>query len=131
MYTQSHFDTEEERRDMAIKLHHYIVSTVASSYREAQLSGDPCDTVLLSIANYVHNGVLDSTRGGFSKLSMLGANYAHVLEEDLSAVLHREIHVRLVHDSTAAALYFEDIDNSICITLGTAFGVGFPNIDLR
>ena len=131
LYTQSRFDSEDERRKTAIMLHHYIVSTVASSYREAQLSGDPCDTVLLSIANYVHNGELDSNRGGFAKLSMLGANYAHVLEEDLSAELHKEIRVRLVHDSTAAALYFEDIDNSICITLGTAFGVGFPNIDLH
>ena len=130
-YTQSHFASEQDRRDTAIKLHQYIVSTVASSYREAQLGGELDDTVFLSIANYVHNGELDSVRGGFAKLSMLGANYANVLSEDLSAELHRELKVRLVHDSTAAALYFEGIDNSVCITLGTAFGVGFPNTDLQ
>lgn len=131
LYTQSRFKSSDERLRSAINLHQYIVGAVADSYKEVQDTEGISDTILLSIANYVHNGILDSKRGGFSKLSLLGADYAAVLEEDLSAELHRELHVRLVHDSTAAALYFEDIGNSVCITLGTAFGVGFPGIDLH
>ena len=130
LHMQSRFDSGEEKRREAIELHRYIVKTIASSYRiglnYASLSG----TILISIANYTHNGILNSVRGGYAKLCEIGADYARVLEDDLSGELHRGIRARLVHDSTASALYFADVDNSVCITLGTGFGVGFPNIRL-
>ncbi len=128
LYMQSRFDNADDRLDMAIELHRRIVSIAASSYRELSASEALSDTILISIANYVHGGVLNSCRGGYAKLSELGTNYAVVLQEDLSSELHRNVHVRLVHDSTAAAVYFDGVDNSVCVTLGTAFGVGFPNI---
>ena len=39
--------------------------------------------------------------------------------------------IRLVHDGTAAALYYKGAKNAVCITVGTAFGVGFPEIILE
>lgn len=128
LHMKSRFDSESEKKREAIELHRAIVNTIAASYRAAP---DPAlldDTVLISIANYTHNGILNAERGGYAKLCVINPDYAAVLEEDLSGELHRDIKVRLVHDSTASALYFSDIDSSACITLGTGFGVGFTDI---
>lgn len=129
-FMESSFASAEERRRSAMELHRYIVKTVSASLREAQTFADPGDTVLISIANYVQGGTLNSERGGYAKLSALGADYAHILGEDISGELHQRIQVRLVHDSTASALFFSDVPNSVCITLGTGFGVGFPDIHI-
>ena len=121
----------EGRLRLATELHHRIVNCIAASYRELSQSTELSDTVLISIANYTHGGYLDTIHGGYSKLSLLGNNYARALEEELSSELHREIDVRLVHDGTATALYFSDADNAACITLGTGFGIGFPEIRIN
>lgn len=131
LYMNSRFGSEAEKRREAIELHRRIVNTIAASYRAAP---DPLtldDTVLISIANYTHNGILNSERGGYAKLCVINPDYASVLENDLSGELHRDIRVRLVHDSTASALYFADVDSSVCITLGTGFGVGFTDIKIK
>lgn len=130
LHMQSRFDSEEEKRAQAISLHRYICNTIASSYRIGLTAASLGDTVLISIANYTHNGLLNSERGGYAKLCMIGKDYAKVLEDDLSGELHRAVKVRLMHDSTASALYFADIPRSVCITLGTGFGVGFTDIKL-
>ena len=130
LYMKSHFDSYEEKYKAAIDLHNYIVNTAAATYREACEVTRPGDCLLFSIANYTHSGELNTQRGGFAKLSELGDNYAAVLEEVLSGELKRSVKVRLVHDATATAMYFSDIPNSVCITLGTAFGVGFPEIKI-
>lgn len=130
LHMKSRFDSEDEKRREAIELHRYIVNTIAASYRAA----DPAaldDTILISIANYTHNGLLNGERGGYAKLCAIDPDYAAVLEDDLSGELHRDIKVRLVHDSTASALYFADVDRSVCITLGTGFGVGFTDIKIQ
>ncbi|MBQ3330659.1 MAG: hypothetical protein IJG87_05725 [Ruminococcus sp.] len=131
LHMQSRFDSEDEKRREAIALHRYIVTTIAKSYRIGLNDAPLSNTVLISIANYTHNGMLNSVRGGYAKLCVIGSDYARVLEDDLSGELHRDIKVRLVHDSTASALYFSGVDNSVCITLGTGFGVGFPDIRLN
>ena len=130
LYTGEHYTDEQERCTDAVNLHRHIVRTIVSSFKEASQNTQLSGTVLISVANYVRNGVLNTERGGFSKLSLLGGNYASLLSEELSSELHREISVRLVHDSTASAVYFDDEDNAVCITLGTAFGVGFPDTKL-
>jgi hypothetical protein len=90
------------------------------------------DRIFISIANYTYSGRLNIVRGGYAKLSVLGGdNYAAILEETLSGELRREVKVRLVHDATATALYFSDIPDAICLTLGTAFGVSFPDIKVE
>ena len=121
---------EGGRLRLAGELHRRIVNFIASSYRELSQSAELSDSVLISIANYTHGGYLDEIHGGYSKLRLLGSNYVRVLEEELSSELHREIRVRLVHDGTATALYFSDVDNSACVTLGTGFGIGFPEIQI-
>lgn len=130
LHMKSRFDSEEEKRREAIALHRSIVKTIASSYRIGQNYAPLSDTILMSIANYTHSGILNGERGGYAKLCVIGSDYARVLEDDLSGELHRAVKVRLVHDSTASALYFADVDHSVCITLGTGFGVGFPDIRL-
>ena len=130
-WMQSRFDSEEERRDAAVRLHQYVVNTIVSTYREASLVTPVSDHILISIANYTYSGRLNPVRGGFAKLCTLGTdNYASVLEEVLSGELRRDIRVTLVHDATATALYFGDVQNAVCLTLGTAFGVSFPEIKI-
>lgn len=129
-----HTDTarlsDSELTARAVALHQYIVKCIAESYREASLSTELDNTVLISIASYTHSGILNDERGGYAKLNRLGDNYAALLEEELSGELHRNIRVRLVHDGTATALYFSDVENAVCITIGTGFGVGFPDIKI-
>lgn len=129
-YMQTRFDSEGDKLSFAYSLHHYIVNIVSSTYKEALLTTRLSDTILISIANYTHSGYLNEVRGGYAKLSLLSKNYAALLEEMLSGELRRSIKVRLVHDATATALYFSDIPNAVCITLGTGFGVSFPDIRL-
>ena len=126
LYMQSRFDSEAEKLSAAMRLHKYIVNTAVNTYREASEVTEVSGRLLFSIANYTYSGHLNTERGGFAKLSLLGENYAAVLEEVLAGELRRSVEVRLVHDATATALYFSEIPNSVCITLGTAFGVGFP-----
>lgn len=129
-YMQIPFDDEGDKLAYAVDLHHYMLNIIASTFKEASENTVLSDTILISIANYTHSGILNPTRGGYAKLSLLAENYADLLEEQLSGELRRSIKVRLVHDATATALYFADIPNAVCITLGTGFGVGFPDIRL-
>lgn len=129
-YMTNSFADEAERLRLAVDLHKRIVNITAASYRDVMKEEGLSDTILISIANYTHNGLLNRERGGYAKLCAVGEDYAKVLEDDLSGELHRNIRVRLVHDSTASALYFADVDSSVCITLGTGFGVGFTDIHI-
>lgn len=129
-YMKSRFDDDGELLAYAYDLHNYIVNIVSSTYKEALLNNELSDHILISIANYTHSGILHPTRGGFAKLSRLGESYRSILEEELSGELRRDIKVSLVHDGTATALYFSDIPDSVCITIGTGFGVGFPQIKI-
>ncbi len=129
-YMQISFEDEGERLAAAYDLHNYIVNIVSSTYKEASLSDELSDTILISIANYTHSGILNPVRGGYAKLSVLSENYAAMLSEQLSGELRKRVEAKLVHDATATALYFTDEPDSVCVTLGTGFGVGFPDIRL-
>ena len=76
------------------------------------------------------DGKIYDARGGYAKLCTLSHNYAGYLAAALEKRLHRGIIIKLVHDGTAAALYYKGAKNSVCITAGTALGVGFPEIIL-
>ena len=128
-FMQSRFESDNEKFISALSLHNFIVKPIAATFREAP---EVSDRILISIANYTYSGRLNTIRGGYAKLSALGGdNYAAVLEETLSGELRRDIKVRLVHDATATALYFSDIPNAICLTLGTGFGISFPDIAIE
>ena len=129
-YMQIDFEDEGDKTAYAYDLHNYILNIITSTYKEAAASAELSRHILISIANYTHSGMLNPIRGGYSKLSVLGKNYADLLNETLSGELRRDIEVKLVHDATATALYFSDIPNSVCLTLGTGFGIGFPEIKI-
>lgn len=121
---------KQERLNVALKLHKYLVKIIADTYREQSRDYELSQNIIISIASYTSGGVLNNKRGGYAKLRGLGDNYSKILSEDLSGELHKGISVRLIHDGTANALYFSNIENSVCISLGTAFGVGFPDITI-
>ncbi len=121
----------ENAWEEALKLHKHLVKTVADTYRGCADKYDLSDEIIISIANYNAGGVLNSVRGGYAKLTELGRDYSKILCEDLSSELHRKVKIRLVHDGTANALYFSEVKNAVCISLGTAFGVGFTDIKMK
>lgn len=123
-------EDDAERRRQAEALHNYIVESIVETYNEALQYGPIRWEVVISIASYVMDGKIHDARSGYAKLCMLSPNYAGYLAKALEERLHRGIIIKLVHDGTAAALYYKGAQNSVCITVGTAFGVGFPDICL-
>ncbi|MBR3987815.1 MAG: hypothetical protein IKK10_00740 [Clostridia bacterium] len=114
----------------AIELHRYLANVVADTCKEALKTGGLCDKVIISIANYTVDNKLYRDRGGYAKLFNISEDYGALLSHEVSSILHRQVDVRLVHDGTAIGLYFSDIPQSICLSLGTAFGVGFTDINI-
>lgn len=123
-------EDDEERRRQAEELHEYIVESIVETYKEALKYGPIRWEIVISIASYVMEGKIHDARSGYAKLCMLSKNYAGYLAADLEERLQRGIRIKLVHDGTAAALYYKGAKNAVCITAGTAFGVGFPEIML-
>ena len=125
-----YIEDENERRRQAEELHNYIVDSIVDTYNEALHHGQIRWEIVISIASYVMDGKINDARSGYAKLCMLSPNYAGYLAKALEKILHRSIKIKLVHDGTAAALYYKGVRNAVCITAGTAFGVGFPEINL-
>ena len=124
------FAPTKENYDKALELHRYLLNVICDSCKDIDLAADERGEVIISIANYVIGGELNNHRGGYAKLHLLCDNYAALLSEELSSRMHRPYRVRLVHDGTAIALNFRDSEDAVCLSLGTAFGVGFPDIKL-
>lgn len=120
-----------ENCERAIELHRYLTNVVADTCKEALRSGEFCNKVIISIANYTVANKLYRDRGGYAKLFNITEEYGNLLSHELSSELHRQVSVRLIHDGTAIGLYFSDIPDSICLSLGTAFGVGFTDININ
>ena len=113
-----------EVKKIAKKLHKYIVNTIIETSNLVAFSGTE---VYMSIANYIYNGEIYANRGGYGKLAYLSDNYEKYLSAELSKKLKKDIKVTLFHDTSAMALLYKDIPNTAVISLGTAFGVAFPN----
>lgn len=129
-YMKSGLSDRNEKRNMALSLHKYLINTVLETYREAEKNDELSDEIIISIASYTVGGRLNDKRGGYAKLSLLCGNYAECLSEELSGRLKHKVRVRLIHDGTAVALYFSGYRDAVCITMGTGFGVGFPDISI-
>ena len=129
-YMNSHYTDENEKFSDAVKLHKFLINTVISAYRYASRNNELSGGIIISIANYNSGGVLNSNHGGYAKLSLLSDDYEKLLSEEISSELHTVVYVKLVHDGTANALYFSDLKNCVCISIGTGFGIGFPDIHL-
>ena len=114
---------QKEVEEIAGKLHNYIVDTIIQTYKQVAFTGED---IYLSIANYVFDGKIYAHRGGYGKLAFVADNYEEYLTAELRKELNIEINVKLFHDTSAMALMFKDEKNTAVISLGTAFGIAFP-----
>lgn len=118
-------DSELEKKEARL-LNQYFLDTIADTIREVEEKGLRIRPhIVLSIANYVNNGEI-ANRGGYGKLRLIAPNYAEYLSSCLKEHFGRDYLFTLVHDGTAMAAGYADYNESVCISLGTAFGVGFP-----
>lgn len=124
--------SEEETLEQAKKLHRYLIRAIEDTYKTAQsiTKTEPNREIVISIASYTVDGALNANRSGYAKLCKLGVNYAECLWWDLSGILRKDVIVKLIHDGTAIALNFSDRKNTVCLSLGSYFGVGFPETKL-
>ncbi len=129
-YMHSVYEQGEDVWNTALELHKYLVKIIVDSYKTMADVYRLSDEILISIANYVQGEKLNCERGGYAKLCELGSNYTKILTEDVSSQLKKNVSIRLVHDGTATALYFSEVDSAVCLSLGTGFGVGFPDINI-
>ncbi len=125
------FSDTRENYDRALELHRYLLNVICDTCKDIELSKEETGEVIISIANYVVGGELNRRRGGYAKLHLLCDDYASLLSHELSSRMHRPYRVRLVHDGTAIALNFSGSEDTVCMSIGTAFGVGFPDIRLN
>ena len=110
-------------KQLAYRLDTYIISIVLDTVNTVNFKGD---NFIIGIANYISKGKIYSARGGYGKLAYVDDNYQSYLSSVLSKKLGRKIEVLLYHDTSAMALNFKNEQNCAVISLGTAFGVGFP-----
>lgn len=110
----------------AVLLNKHFLSTISRTIDEVEMQyGAVHPHIILSIANYVRDGVI-ANRGGYGKLRLIAPNYGDYLSGYLKNKYGREFYFTLIHDGTAMAAGYSDSPQSVCISLGTAFGVGFP-----
>lgn len=131
-YMDWEMPSEEEKLRQAKKLHKYLIKAIEDTYNTAKkmTKTEPNSEIVISIASYTVDGALNAERSGYAKLCSLGANYAECLWWDLSGSLRKDVIVKLIHDGTAIALNFSDRKNTVCLSLGSYFGVGFPETKL-
>lgn len=122
------FNEESEERSEAKKLDEYLINSIISTLEICKdKKYDIGEEIIISIANYIENGCF-ANRGGYGKLRLISKNYEKYLEEVLYKKLDRKYVVKMIHDGTAMATAFSEYPKSVCISLGTAIGVGFPVI---
>ncbi len=101
----------------------FIINTILDTVNEVDFKGD---SIIIGIANYISKGKIYSARGGYGKLAYVDDNYQSYLSSVLSNKFGRNIDVLLYHDTSSMALNFKNEENCAVISLGTAFGIGFP-----
>ena len=107
-------------------LNRYFLDTITRTIQEVEARGLHIRPhIVLSIANYVKNGEI-ANRGGYGKLRLIAPNYARYLSDCMKERFGKNYYFTLLHDGTAMAAGYADYEESVCISLGTAFGVGFP-----
>lgn len=135
-YPSKYMDWEmpspEEKLRQAKKLHQYLLKAIEDTYNTAKTltKTEPNSEIVISIASYTIDGALNAERSGYAKLCTLGKNYAECLWWELSGRLRRDVVIKLIHDGTAIALNFSDRKNTVCLSLGSYLGVGFPETKL-
>jgi hypothetical protein len=118
-------DPVTEKKE-AVLLNNHFLETITKTIREVEALGLTIHPhIILSIANYVKDGVI-ANRGGYGKLRLIASNYADYLSGYLKEIYNKDYYFTMVHDGTAMAAGYSNHPMSVCLSLGTAFGVGFP-----
>ena len=131
LYTETNITNIDENLKNAKLLHENITKTICESYLLAIKQGiQLSDKITISIANYIVGSRLATNRGGYAKLALLCDNYTEFLEKSIFEKLGKNIKIQLIHDGTAMSKCFTNISDSVCLSLGTAIGVGFPEIKI-
>ncbi len=114
-------------KNEAFLLNDHFLATISKTIREVESKGLTIHPhIILSIANYVKDGVI-ANRGGYGKLRLIAPNYADYLANYLKETLGKDYRFTLIHDGTAMAAGYSSYEKAVCLSLGTAFGVGFPS----
>ncbi len=104
----------------------YLQETILESLHEAENNKIATGSeISISIANYIINGKF-LNRGGYGKLGLLCDNYEKHLSNDIRKKTGKKYTIKIIHDGTAIASNFMKLKNAASISLGTAFGIGFP-----
>jgi predicted NBD/HSP70 family sugar kinase len=100
-----------------------FISILAKSYTKVESAIIP-----VSIAAYVDEKgqPYHNQHGIYMQMASLSDNLPHLLSSTLSKRIGRDVHVKLLHDGTAAASFFSPLENAAVITIGTAIGSGYP-----
>lgn len=120
------YSNKDEEYEDAVGLHNFIVKTI-SDYYLVYSKPDCSKHIVISIANNVKNGKI-GWGGCYYKLMFVSQEYERYLENCLSEVIGEDIKITLIHDGQAASISFSGEENSAFIALGTAFGVGYPEL---
>jgi len=115
----------DETTETAQNLDNFIQQTIMHTYDAYRLT-EPSLNVAVVIANYVANGKI-TNKAGYGKLSLLCNCYEEYLQNSISQKISMPVNLKLIHDSTAAAMNFTTNENprAAVLTLGTSIGVGF------
>lgn len=120
------YDNELEEKEEAKQEDEYIINCIIDTIDSCKKNSyDLNNEIVISVANYIENGKFKN-RGGYGKLRLITDNYEEYLSKVLYEKLGERYKITLVHDGTAMAAAFSNYSKSVCISLGTAFGVGFP-----
>ena len=114
---------EQEVKEIAHKLDDYIVEVICNTLKQVAYKGNK---IHMSIANYIYEGKIYAARGGYGKLSYIADDYQAYLAKRLSKIYNKDIELKLYHDTSAMALIYRNKPNTAVISLGTAFGIAFP-----
>ena len=111
------------RADDARLIFERMVDILVQAYAEADSPMIP-----VSIAAYVNErGQPALAQGGiYMQLAQLTTDVPTAFSQAVSERLGTPVEVKLVHDGTAAALYYAPIDHAAVIMMGTALGSGYP-----
>ena len=120
------FDNELEEKEEAKLENEYIINCLIDTIEQCKENKyDLNNEIVISVANYIEHGKFKN-RGGYGKLRLISDNYEEYLEKVLYEKLGEKYKITMVHDGTAMAAAFSQYSKAVCISLGTAFGVGFP-----
>lgn len=126
-WTQWECESDCVEREAAYALSDFIERTVLEMLDTVTARGAVCDTAVISIANYVHEGCFVS-RGGYGKLRHVPQPYDRYLSERIAAHTGKPFTVHLLHDGTAGAYgaQGENWQEEAFVGFGTSLSVGFP-----